>query len=318
MSSALLLGPCWLRRGESKSGGSRSAAQGGHGSRPRKGQAASGGYQAEETQGAERKSAAPTRVDPARCPLRQVQKRKLKDAYFPCSEATGIRSGRKRKLSTRSGDKGGKKIKAGSHKRELQSQASGRKVKLQSKVAVLIREGASSNSPPGVEWTAPSGVLALNCPALQDGRGPTLQVRQAQELIQATNQILHPQQAFNPPWASLLNHRTSPTRSEMHLYLKKLHTQERAVEEVKLAIKPYYQKKEITKDEYKDILRKAVHKICHSKSGEINPVKVNNLVKAYVQRYKYFRKHGRKMDEEPGPPKEMGGLDKSGLPMPPL
>lgn len=44
-------------------------------------------------------------------------------------------------------------------------------------------------------------------------------------------------------------------------YLKKLHTQERAVEEVKLAIKPYYQKKEISKEEYKDILRKAVHKV---------------------------------------------------------
>ncbi|XP_018619927.1 splicing factor, arginine/serine-rich 19 isoform X2 [Scleropages formosus] len=81
-------------------------------------------------------------------------------------------------------------------------------------------------------------------------------------------------------------------------YLKKLHTQERAVEEVKLAIKPYYQRKDITKDEYKDILRKAVHKICHSRTGEINPVKVSNLVKLYVQRYKYFRKHGRKMDEE--------------------
>ncbi|XP_067272627.1 splicing factor, arginine/serine-rich 19 isoform X2 [Pseudorasbora parva] len=81
-------------------------------------------------------------------------------------------------------------------------------------------------------------------------------------------------------------------------YLKKLHTQERAVEEVKLAIKPYYQRKDINKDEYKDILRKAVHKICHSRTGEINPVKVNNLVKLYVQRYKYFRKHGRKMDEE--------------------
>ncbi|XP_056608648.1 splicing factor, arginine/serine-rich 19 [Triplophysa dalaica] len=81
-------------------------------------------------------------------------------------------------------------------------------------------------------------------------------------------------------------------------YLKKLHTQERAVEEVKLAIKPYYQRKDINKDEYKDILRKAVHKICHSRTGEINPVKVSNLVKLYVQRYKYFRKHGRKMDEE--------------------
>ncbi|KAL7989982.1 hypothetical protein Chor_012648 [Crotalus horridus] len=58
--------------------------------------------------------------------------------------------------------------------------------------------------------------------------------------------------------------------------------------------------------------------ICHSKSGEINPVKVNNLLKAYVQRYKYFRKHGRKMDEEPGPSKEVGELDKFGLLMPPL
>lgn len=43
--------------------------------------------------------------------------------------------------------------------------------------------------------------------------------------------------------------------------MKKLHVQERAVEEVKLAIKPFYQKREVTKDEYKDILRKAVQKV---------------------------------------------------------
>ncbi|XP_042360838.1 splicing factor, arginine/serine-rich 19 [Plectropomus leopardus] len=94
-------------------------------------------------------------------------------------------------------------------------------------------------------------------------------------------------------------------------YLKKLHTQERAVEEVKLAIKPYYQRKDINKDEYKDILRKAVHKICHSRTGEINPVKVSNLVKLYVQRYKYFRKHGRKMDEEERDEREPGALHSS-------
>ncbi|XP_043390248.1 splicing factor, arginine/serine-rich 19 isoform X1 [Chelonia mydas] len=111
---------------------------------------------------------------------------------------------------------------------------------------------------------------------------------------------------------------SSDGRGDTDKYLKKLHTQERAVEEVKLAIKPYYQKKEITKEEYKDILRKAVHKICHSKSGEINPVKVNNLVRAYVQRYKYFRKHGRRMEEEPGGPKDLGALEKASLPMPPL
>ncbi|NWR70391.1 PHRF1 protein, partial [Centropus unirufus] len=80
-------------------------------------------------------------------------------------------------------------------------------------------------------------------------------------------------------------------------YMKKLHMQERAVEEVKLAIKPFYQKREITKEEYKSILRKAVQKICHSKSGEINPVKVANLVKAYVEKYKHMRKH-KKSDGE--------------------
>ncbi|XP_056383099.1 PHD and RING finger domain-containing protein 1 isoform X2 [Hyla sarda] len=77
-------------------------------------------------------------------------------------------------------------------------------------------------------------------------------------------------------------------------YMKKLHMQERAVEEVKLAIKPYYQKREITKDEYKEILRKAVQKICHSKSGEINPVKVVNLVKGYVDKYKHIRNKQKK------------------------
>ncbi|NWY49812.1 PHRF1 protein, partial [Chionis minor] len=80
-------------------------------------------------------------------------------------------------------------------------------------------------------------------------------------------------------------------------YMKKLHMQERAVEEVKLAIKPFYQKREITKEEYKNILRKAVQKICHSKSGEINPMKVANLVKAYVEKYKHMRKH-KKSDSE--------------------
>uniref|UniRef100_A0A8B9G6F4 PHD and ring finger domains 1 n=1 Tax=Amazona collaria TaxID=241587 RepID=A0A8B9G6F4_9PSIT len=81
-------------------------------------------------------------------------------------------------------------------------------------------------------------------------------------------------------------------------YMKKLHMQERAVEEVKLAIKPFYQKREITKEEYKSILRKAVQKICHSKSGEINPMKVANLVKAYVEKYKHMRKHKKSDGDE--------------------
>lgn len=75
--------------------------------------------------------------------------------------------------------------------------------------------------------------------------------------------------------------------------------QERAIEEVKLAIKPYYQNRDITKDEYKEIVRKAVQKVCHSKSSAINPVKVANLVKAYVDKYKHMRKH-LKPDEPQG------------------
>ncbi|TNN55999.1 Protein SCAF11 [Liparis tanakae] len=71
---------------------------------------------------------------------------------------------------------------------------------------------------------------------------------------------------------------------------KKQQIQEKAVNEVKNAMKPYYQKKEITKDEYKEIVRKAVEKVCHSKSGEVNSSKVANLVKAYVDKYKHARK----------------------------
>ncbi|XP_059366557.1 protein SCAF11 isoform X3 [Carassius carassius] len=71
---------------------------------------------------------------------------------------------------------------------------------------------------------------------------------------------------------------------------KKLQIQERAINEVKAAIKPYYQKNEINKEEYKEIVRKAVEKVCHSKSGEVNADKVANLVKAYVDKYKCIRK----------------------------
>nr|CAD7454561.1 unnamed protein product [Timema tahoe] len=73
-------------------------------------------------------------------------------------------------------------------------------------------------------------------------------------------------------------------------FLKKLNRQERVVEEVKLSLKPHYTKKHITKEEYKDILRRSVPKICHNKSGEINPVKISGLVEAYVKKYRYIKK----------------------------
>ncbi|XP_075713144.1 protein SCAF11 isoform X2 [Rhinoderma darwinii] len=74
--------------------------------------------------------------------------------------------------------------------------------------------------------------------------------------------------------------------------LQKIQIQEKAAHEVKVAIKQYYQNKDITKDEYKEIVKKAVDKVCHSKSGEVNSAKVANLVKAYVDKYKHSRKKG--------------------------
>ncbi|XP_075065183.1 protein SCAF11 isoform X2 [Mixophyes fleayi] len=74
--------------------------------------------------------------------------------------------------------------------------------------------------------------------------------------------------------------------------VQKIQIQERAAHEVKVAIKPYYQNKDITKEEYKEIVKKAVDKVCHSKSGEVDSAKVANLVKAYVDKYKHNRKKG--------------------------
>ncbi|XP_024086370.1 PHD and RING finger domain-containing protein 1 isoform X3 [Cimex lectularius] len=73
-------------------------------------------------------------------------------------------------------------------------------------------------------------------------------------------------------------------------FLKKLNRQERVVEEVKLVLKPHYAKRHVNKEEYKDILRKSVPKICHSRSGEINPLKIQRLIEAYVKKYRHKKK----------------------------
>lgn len=78
-------------------------------------------------------------------------------------------------------------------------------------------------------------------------------------------------------------------------YLKKLNRQERVVEEVKLVLKPYYHRRTVNKLQYKEILRKAVPKICHSKSGEINPNKIQALVVSYVRKYKHANKRQHKV-----------------------
>ncbi|XP_022105700.1 protein SCAF11-like isoform X2 [Acanthaster planci] len=79
-------------------------------------------------------------------------------------------------------------------------------------------------------------------------------------------------------------------------YLKKLQHQERVVEEVKLALKPYYQKREVTKEDYKEILRKSVNQVCHSKSGEINPVKIKRLIEGYIKKFRTKKKPDEKKD----------------------
>lgn len=48
-------------------------------------------------------------------------------------------------------------------------------------------------------------------------------------------------------------------------YLQKLSRQERVIEEVKVALKPFYQNRSITKEDYKEILRRAVPRVSVSK-----------------------------------------------------
>lgn len=95
-----------------------------------------------------------------------------------------------------------------------------------------------------------------------------------------------------------------------------------------MALKPVYQRKEINKEEYKEIMRRAVPKvrvfcswqgldkmmgvrvtrsliscfvsliqICHHRSGEINPSKIQRLVQKYIQQVKHERKKGNRANK---------------------
>merc|ERR1712061_62493 len=77
-------------------------------------------------------------------------------------------------------------------------------------------------------------------------------------------------------------------------FLKKVQRQERIVEEIKMVLKPFYNKKKISKCSYKDIMRKCVPKISHSKNGSINTIKVQKLVNGYLKKYKYMEKREAK------------------------
>lgn len=80
-------------------------------------------------------------------------------------------------------------------------------------------------------------------------------------------------------------------------FLKKLNRQERVVEEVKLALKPYYSRREIDKEEYKEIMRKSVPKVCHNRSGDINPVKIKILIEGYIKKFKHQQKKTGKLQK---------------------
>uniref|UniRef100_A0A3Q0SQJ8 SR-related CTD-associated factor 11 n=1 Tax=Amphilophus citrinellus TaxID=61819 RepID=A0A3Q0SQJ8_AMPCI len=100
-----------------------------------------------------------------------------------------------------------------------------------------------------------------------------------------------PSQALPSSTTQPGQHNKAQADSSKKEKVTKQQIQEKAINEVKTAIKPFYQKKEITKEEYKEIVRKAVEKVCHSKSGEVNSGKVANLVKAYVDKYKALIGH---------------------------
>merc|ERR1711962_648996 len=73
-------------------------------------------------------------------------------------------------------------------------------------------------------------------------------------------------------------------------FLKKVQRQERIVEEVKLVLKPAYNNRKISKEAYKEILRKTVPKVCHSRYGEINPSKIEKLVQGYIKKHQHQNK----------------------------
>merc|ERR1712150_447986 len=77
-------------------------------------------------------------------------------------------------------------------------------------------------------------------------------------------------------------------------FLKKVQKQDRIVEEVKLILKPAYNDRKITKESYKEILKKTVPKICHSKHGEINPSKIEKLESGYIKKHEHLKKKAKK------------------------
>ncbi len=64
-------------------------------------------------------------------------------------------------------------------------------------------------------------------------------------------------------------------------YIMKLSRRERVIDEVKKALRPFYSRRQITKDDYKDVLRKAVPKVCTTPSFSDSDIIQVTLVTDY-------------------------------------
>jgi PHD and RING finger domain-containing protein 1 len=67
------------------------------------------------------------------------------------------------------------------------------------------------------------------------------------------------------------------------LYLQKLQYQEKASEEVKRALKPAFARKAVSKEQYKEIMRKVVSKVCNAYDGKsdvnVKKIKVDSRIR---------------------------------------
>ena len=73
--------------------------------------------------------------------------------------------------------------------------------------------------------------------------------------------------------------------------------QSKVADLVKSILMPHFKKKSITKDEYKDIMRKSVNKVVKRGSADIKEDKISKLVNAYVDHYRAKRTKSSKDDD---------------------
>lgn len=113
-------------------------------------------------------------------------------------------------------------------------------------------------------------------------------LRRPNEAVQVVDEMYKPQKVTMEMLDDIPNSAVDLQIKEK--LIQKLQRQDRIIEEVKIFLKPHFNKKHINKEEYKTIMKKSVPKICHSRSGEINPVKIQNLIMAYVKKAMAKRK----------------------------